>query len=350
LEIALPLGISFFTFHHIMYLVDLRRGIAPAFPLDKYGLYICFFPQVLSGPLVRWSEVMDQFGRSAFASGWERRCAQGVTFIVLGLAQKTFLSDALAVNINPLFRLAENVSPPDGLAWVAVLGFTFQIFFDFAAYSDIAIGTALIFGITLPLNFDGPYRAASIRDFWRRWHMTLSRFLRDYLYIPLGGNRHGLLWQVLAILVTMFLGGLWHGAGWNFVVWGLLHGAAIAAAVAWNRFAPHAVRAVPTPLGWLLTFVFVALTWVLFRSPSFFGAANMLQGLLTSPIGRSHNGFRTIAAAAFCAIALPPSHELVRRLTEVPRPAVAFALAVAGIAIAAQLGREENYEFIYFQF
>jgi alginate O-acetyltransferase complex protein AlgI len=346
MDVALPLGISFFTFHHIMYLVDLRRGIAPAFPLGKYALYICFFPQVLSGPLVRWSEVMDQFGRAAFAKGWEPRCATAAALIILGLAQKTLLADPLAVIVEPLFRHAENAAPPDGTAWVAVLGFTFQIFFDFSAYSDIAIGTALIFGIRLPLNFDGPYRATSVREFWRRWHMTLSRFLRDYLYIPLGGNRHGLARQLLAILITMALGGLWHGAGWGFVLWGVLHGCAIAVVTLWNRLkAP-----LPALAGWLLTFWFVALTWVFFRAASLDGAVHMLEGLAVSPIGRDLGGWRTIAIAAFCAIVLPPTHEIARRLTARAWPSVAFALAVLGIVVVAQLGRVQNYEFIYFKF
>lgn len=344
--VALPLGISFFTFHHIMYLVDLRRGRAPEYSLEKYALYICFFPQVLSGPLVRWSEVMDQFGRAAFAKGWEQRCAAGIALIVLGLAQKCFLGDPLAAIVNPVFRHANTAPIIDASAWSAVLGFTFQIFFDFSGYSDVAIGTALIFGIRLPLNFDGPYRAAGIREFWRRWHMTLSRFLRDYLYIPLGGNRHGFAAQVAAILATMTLGGLWHGAGWNFVIWGLLHGLAITAATAWNRWLPP----LWAPLAWAATFAFVALSWIFFRAASFDGALHIVQGLAMSPFGVNFGGTRTIMIAALCAIALPPTHVLAARMTELPRRAIAVALAVAAIAIIAQLGREENYEFIYFQF
>src|SRR5262249_13437902 len=159
-----------------------------------------------------------------------------------------------------------------GMAWVAVLSFTFQIFFDFSAYSDIAIGTALLLGIELPLNFDAPYRSTSIREFWRRWHMTLSRFLRDYLYIPLCGNRHGLPRQTLAVMITMALGGLWHGAGWNFVVWGVLHGVAITVATVWTRLGLR----MPSVLGWALTFAFVAIAWIFFRAPSVGGALHIL--------------------------------------------------------------------------
>ena len=343
--VALPLGISFFTFHHIMYLVDLRRGRAPQYPLDKYALYICFFPQVLSGPLVRWSEVMEQFGRAAFADGWERRWATGIALIVLGLAQKCFLGDPLAAIVNPIFSHATRAAILDGTAWTAVVGFTFQIFFDFSGYSDVAIGTALLFGVQLPLNFDGPYRATGIREFWRRWHMTLSRFLRDYLYIPLGGNRQGFAAQIAAILVTMALGGLWHGAGWTFVVWGFLHGVAIAVAAAWNRWLPP----LWWPAGWALTFAFVAVSWVFFRAASFEAAMHILQGLATVPFSNG-SGQRTIAIAAVCAILLPPSHVIAARITRLPRRMIAAALACAALAIIVQLGREENYEFIYFQF
>lgn len=345
IDLALPLGISFFTFHHIMYLADLRRGLAPAYPLDRYALYICFFPQVLSGPLVRWSEVMDQFGEAAFAPGWEQRWARGAVLIVLGLAQKALIADPLGATVDPIFKSAETGAVLHGAAWSAVIGFSFQIFFDFSAYSDIAIGVALIFGIELPLNFNAPYRATSVREFWRRWHMTLSQFLRNYLYIPLGGNRRGIEREILAVLVTMALGGLWHGAGWNFLIWGVLHGVAIVVAAIWYRM--H--LPMPAIAGWALTFSFVALTWIFFRTTSFDGAVNILEGLSMMP-GEPFAGARTIAIAAFCAIALPPSYEIALRATMVPRRSVAVAFALLGIIVVAQLGRTNNHEFIYFQF
>lgn len=344
MHIALPLGISFFTFHHLMYLVDLRRGLAPYYPLDRYSLYICFFPQVLAGPLVRWSEVMEQFGRRAFAPGWEKRCAMGAALITLGLAQKTFLADALGQRVDLIFQHIADGALLDGWAWEAVLGFTFQIFFDFSAYTDMAIGTALIFAIELPINFNAPFRALDVRSFWRRWHITLSRFLRDYLYIPMGGNRHGLSRQILAILTTMALGGLWHGANWTFIAWGLLHGAAITVAVLWNRFG----RPLPAVVAWTLTFLFVSLSFVFFRATSFSTALRVFEGLSTSPFALS--GWRTIAVAAFCALALPPSHEIARRLTAKPRRGIAVMLALIVILAIAQMGRVDVNEFIYFQF
>jgi D-alanyl-lipoteichoic acid acyltransferase DltB (MBOAT superfamily) len=344
MHLALPLGISFLTFHHIMYLVDLRRGLAPCYTLDRYCLYIAFFPQVISGPIVRWSEVMEQFGNRAFAPGWEQRFALGITLIVLGLAQKVFLGDPLGTIVNDAYTAMERAPLYDGSAWQAVIGFTFQIFFDFSAYSDVAIGTALLFGIALPINFDAPLRALDLQSFWRRWHMTLSRFLRDYLYIAMGGNRLGLSRQVAAILVTMALGGLWHGARWTFVAWGLLHGAAIALCAAWHRLG----RPLPAPIAWALTFSFVALTFVFFRASTFTGAMQVFESLAASPFGPT--GWRTIGAAAICALALPASHRIAARLTEVPRRSVAVALALGAIAVVIQLGHFENHEFIYFQF
>jgi len=192
-HLALPLGISFFTFHHIMYLTDLRAKKAPLYDLTRYGLYIAFFPQVLSGPLVRWSEVMHQFEMRAFGPGWQERLGRGLLLLTLGLAKKTVFGDGLAGYANPIFTYAANGTPLTVMqAWEGVLAFTFQIYFDFSGYTDMALGVAQMLGISLPQNFNTPYRATSLQDFWRRWHMTLSRFLRDYLSIPLGGNRHGL--------------------------------------------------------------------------------------------------------------------------------------------------------------
>ena len=263
-DIALPLGISFFTFHHIMYLTDLKAGKAPRYDLVRYSLYIGFFPQVLAGPLVRWSEIMHQLEeRPYLRPDAAERFARGLMLLVCGLAKKVFIGDQLAEYVNPVFQAAEaGRAIATGEAWQATLGFTFQIYFDFSGYTDMALGLALLFGIVLPQNFDVPYRSVSLQDFWRRWHMTLSRFLRDYLYIAMGGNRKGLAMQVGALFATMTLGGLWHGAGLTFVAWGAAHGFVLAVGVLWRR----AGWSVPSALGWVLTFIFVMLTWVLFRA------------------------------------------------------------------------------------
>ena len=223
-NVALPLGISFFTFHHIMYLVDLRRGKAPEYSLGRYALYISFFPQAIAGPLARWSEVMHQFGREVYAPGWQRQFAIGCTFIVIGLIEKTWLGDPLGRLLDPIYAQARLGPVTDGNAWLA-LGFGFQVLFDFAGYSDIAIGVGLLFGVRLPYNFNAPMRSANLQDFWQRWHMTLMTFLRDYVFVPLsnvkiGRKHHRLVQHFSAMLLTMALCGLWHGASWTFVLWG----------------------------------------------------------------------------------------------------------------------------------
>jgi alginate O-acetyltransferase complex protein AlgI len=345
-QLPLPLGISFFTFHHIMYLTDLARGKAPLFSLEKYALYICFFPQVLSGPLVRWYEVMRQFGNAAFAPGWEKRFALGLTFIVIGLAQKVFLGDGLAYDVNTFYERATFTDIGQFETGMAVFGFAFEILFDFSGYTDVAIGVALLFGIELPPNFNSPYRATSLREFWRRWHMTLSRFLRDYLYIPLGGNRHGLPRQIAALLLTMALGGLWHGAGWLFIVWGLLHGIGLMADLLWRS---RGIR-MPPIIGWIATFAFVTFAWVFFRAPSLEMAIRMLRTLVAGGETYSYQGWRTILIAAFCAIALPSSQVICSRLVERPRWSIALALGAVSAAVIVAIGSNHTYEFIYFQF
>jgi alginate O-acetyltransferase complex protein AlgI len=342
---VLPLGISFFTFHHVMYLADLRAGIAPLYGLTRYGLYIAFFPQVLSGPLVRWSEVMHQFEARAFREGWQERFGRGLLLIAFGLAKKTLLGDGLANYANPIFSLAAAHAPLTVMqAWEGVLAFTLQIYFDFSGYTDMALGIALMFGISLPQNFNVPYRATSLADFWRRWHMTLSRFLRDYLYIPLGGNRHGLARQLVALLVTMALGGLWHGAALTFVAWGVAHGLGLGAGVLWRRAGLH----MPPLLGWGLTLLFVVLAWVLFRAPSFEVAERLCMTLAgAAPLGTALKWRLLLPAAAFAMIG-PTSYEIAMKAR--PSKGLALALAFAFVLLLLELGNEQNYEFIYFQF
>ena len=237
ISIVLPLGISFFTFHHIMYLADLRAGKVRTFPLIHYALYIGFFPQVLSGPLVRYHEVMDQWRRPPYGEGSAERIGRGLIFIVLGLIEKVLLADPIAGVINPIYEKAAGAEAARlGLieAWTAAGGFGLQVYFDFAGYSHIAVGVALLFGIALPQNFNAPYRADSLQEFWRRWHMTLSGPARLHLHSA-WRNRHGLAAQAGALLVTMSLAGLWHGAGWTFVLWGFLHGLTLVIGVLWRK-------------------------------------------------------------------------------------------------------------------
>ncbi|TCR63516.1 MBOAT family O-acyltransferase [Bosea sp. BK604] len=346
LDLALPLGISFFTFHHVMYLTDLRRGEAPRYDLVRYALYIAFFPQVLAGPLVRWREIMHQFEeRPYLRADSAERVARGLMLLTFGLAKKVMLGDPLAEYANPVFAAAaagQAVSMAE--AWQGVLAFTFQIYFDFSGYTDMALGLALLFGIVLPQNFDAPYRSTSIQDFWRRWHMTLSRFLRDYLYIPLGGSRNGLPLQVWALFATMALGGLWHGAGLTFIAWGAAHGIALIVALFWRR----ANLPMPAPLGWLLTFIFVMLCWVLFRATSFEAALVIYKAMFGfAPHGIGFKWRALLPAAAF-AILGPTSWALVHKLP--PARWIAVLTAILFVLVLFKIGDDANYEFIYFQF
>ena len=345
-EIALPLGISFFTFHHIMYLTDLKKGTAPLYDPVRYGLYIAFFPQVLAGPLVRWSEIMHQFGERPYRRpDAAERFARGLMLLVCGLAKKTLLGDPLSEFVNPIFQAAaEGKAIALGQAWQAMLGFTFQIYFDFSGYTDMALGLALLFGIVLPQNFDVPYRSVSLQDFWRRWHMTLSRFLRDYLYIAMGGNRKGLAIQLGALVTTMTLGGLWHGAGLTFVAWGAAHGLVLGAGVLWRR----AGLSMPRPAGWALTMMFVMLTWVLFRATSFEAALRVYEGLVGLGGADPSIKWRTILVAALVAVLGPTAWTFVHRLP--PRRWIAIGFAILLVVVLFKIGDDANYEFIYFQF
>jgi hypothetical protein len=343
-QIVLPLGISFFTFHHVMYLVDLGRGRAPIFPLDRYALYISFFPQAIAGPIARWNEIIDQFGRRILSPGWERRWAIGVTFIVLGLAQKVLLADTIGAGVDPIYNQALVGPVERGQAWIG-LAFALQVFFEFAGYSDIAIGLGLLFNVEIPRNFDAPFQATSIREFWRRWHMTLSRFLRDYLYVPFGGNRHGLPRQLVALLATMALGGLWHGAGWTFVVWGVAHGVALCANTLWQRYLPP----LPRLVGWATTFAFVTLAFVVFRAGSLQAAWRIYEGLLYAPPVK-FDGRNSMLLALVIALLLPASHVICRWLTAKPKLPIAVGLAALATVILISLRDDANIRFVYFQF
>ncbi|MGO4674157.1 MBOAT family protein [Bosea sp. 2YAB26] len=346
LDLALPLGISFFTFHHVMYLTDLRRGEAPRYDLVRYALYIAFFPQVLAGPLVRWREIMHQFDeRPYLRSDAAERIARGLMLLTAGLAKKVLLGDPLAEYANPVFAAAaagQVVSVAE--AWQGTLAFTFQIYFDFSGYTDMALGLALLFGIVLPQNFDVPYRSISIQDFWRRWHMTLSRFLRDYLYIWMGGSRRGLPTQIWALFATMALGGLWHGAGLTFIAWGVAHGVALIICLLWRR----AKLPMPALLGWALTLLFVTLCWVLFRASSFPAALTIYKGLFGfAPFGSGFKWRALLPAAAFAMLG-PTAWALVHRLP--PARWIAVLMAVLFVLVLFKIGDDANYEFIYFQF
>ena len=346
--IVLPLGISFFTFQKISYLIDLRRGDRHVYGLLEFAAFVTFFPQLIAGPLVRHNEIIPQFALNPRRPEVWENLARGSALFLIGLAKKAAIADTVALVCDPIYaRVAAGAHPSLAEAWAASGTYMLQIYFDFSGYSDMAIGLGLMFGLRLPLNFAAPYRSASIREFWRRWHITLSRFLRDYVYIPLGGNRAGPGRQAVNVVATMLLGGLWHGAAWTFVAWGGLHGLGLAANGAWDR----AGLRMPRLAGWLLTTLFVWCGWVLFRSPDFATAARLFAGMAGSGgVGHLHvDNAAVVVGAVAIALLCPTSQELaVERL----RPARWLAVpAGAGLVFLLLLigGRVPN-EFIYFQF
>ena len=387
-NIILPLGISFFTFQQIAYLVDVMRGARVERDIVSYTLFVSFFPHLIAGPLVHHAEMIPQFkrgrtGRSAVLA------ARGLAIFAAGLFKKVVIADNLAQFVSPVFAHLDaggGVTTP--WAWLATLAYTLQIYFDFSGYSDMAIGLALLFGIRLPVNFRSPYQATSIIEFWRRWHITLSRFLRDYLYIPLGGNRLGEQRRYVNLLVTMLLGGLWHGAGWNFLVWGGLHGLYLSINHLWRGWRgskPEVSIAGLVVKGacWAITFFAVVVAWVFFRAKTAAGAWQMLQGLFGAEAGSSAYaspgilrlmdlpmlvgeaqllliGGGAVALALAMALCLPNVPQLFRyrEYRRAPeraawvrwRPNAAWAL-LSALALAISLfGMWQRLEFLYFQF
>jgi alginate O-acetyltransferase complex protein AlgI len=279
-NIVLPLGISFFTFTQIAFLADVSRGIAAELNFVHYLLFVTWFPHLIAGPVLHHREMMPQFALPQTYRLSAENISVGITMFSIGLFKKVVLADSLARTPNAIFAAGVHPSLID--AWGGTVAYALQIYFDFSGYSDMAIGISRMFGVRLPLNFNSPYKAANIADFWRRWHMTLSRFLRDYLYIPLGGNRRGELRRYVNLMVTMLLGGLWHGAGWTFVVWGGIHGAYLSAHHLFDaRFGSSAnADAFVRRLGArALTFAAVLVAWVFFRATSMTVAGGMLAGM-----------------------------------------------------------------------
>jgi alginate O-acetyltransferase complex protein AlgI len=345
-HIILPIGISFFTFQLISYLVDRMRGEAPIYPFRPFALFVLLYPHLIAGPIVRHNELVPQFALDPRREGLWRRIGIGLVIFTIGFAKKVLLADKLGVMVDPLFADAQTHALNLGQAWSGVLGFSFQLFLDFSAYTEMAIGTALIFGLILPENFRRPYLAVDIRDFWRRWHITLSNFLRDYLYIPLGGSRNGLWRYLVATFVTMGLCGLWHGAGWTFVAWGLWHGLGLAACHAWQRLG----RPLPTPLSWAITMLFVLAGWVVFRAASFGVAGSILWSLVgENGTGGTLQETALLAAAAAASALIPSAHEVIDGL-KTPRPALAAAGALLAIYCLLAVGEGAPVNFIYFQF
>ncbi|HYM02761.1 MAG TPA: MBOAT family protein [Stellaceae bacterium] len=294
-HILLPLGISFFTFQKIAYLVDASRGAVTKHSFLEYCFFVMFFPQLIAGPIVHHSEIFSQIRRPGALAVQPDHVAVGLTIFLIGLFKKVIIADHLAPVVSEVFTAADIGQPLSlFMAWQGAAAYTLQLYFDFSGYSDMAIGAARLFGIRLPLNFHSPYQSTNIIEFWRRWHMTLSRFLRDYLYFPLGGNRKGKARRYLNLILTMTIGGLWHGAWWNFVLWGFLHGAYLAVNHAWRGIWTPIDRWWSRGIARLVTLALVVIAFVIFRAPNLVAAHRIYWGMLGSP----ENLLPTLAPAA----------------------------------------------------
>lgn len=272
--IILPLGISFFTFTQTAYLVDAYRGETERCSLLTYSLFVTVFPHLIAGPILNHKDMIPQFSKLRNFVFSHRNMALGITVFMIGLFKKVIIADDLASLVNIVFTNTGKATCIE--AWTGAVGYALQLYFDFSGYSEMAVGLGLMFNFKLPINFNSPYKATSIIDFWRRWHISLSEFLKNYLYIPLGGNRHGEIKRFRNLLLTMLLGGLWHGAGWTFIIWGGLHGIYLVINHLWRKLKID----MPKFLAWIVTFICVVIAWVFFRANSVHEAMNLIKAMM----------------------------------------------------------------------
>ena len=353
LRLVLPFGISFFTFETMSYTIDVyRRDLPPCDRYLDYLLFVCFFPHLVAGPIVRPHQMLPQLAREPEAKAEMQ--ARGLWLIAVGLAKKIGIGDYLSINL--VARVFDSPERYSGLeCLVAVYAYAIQIYCDFSGYTDVAIGSAYLFGYELPQNFDAPYTARNLQDFWHRWHISLSTWLRDYLYIPLGGSRGGPWKTYRNLMITMLLGGLWHGASWNFVIWGGLHGVALAGTRMWQRrsHAPKAESDAWAPLKIFLTFQYVCFAWVFFRAPTFGHAALLLARVARGTLGHVNLPQRVVLVLALGMVThFVPRDWYVRlreRFVQTPAVAQGVVLALAAYAIHSVAAAKAE-PFVYGQF
>lgn len=360
LDIFLPVGISFFTFQSLSYTIDVyRREIKPLTNLLDYAFYVSFFPQLVAGPIVRARDFIPQIRRPLFVS--DEMFGRGIFLIMSGLFKKAVISDYISVNF--VERIFDNPTLYSGVEnLMGVYGYALQIYCDFSGYSDMAIGIALLLGFHFNINFDSPYKSASVTEFWRRWHISLSSWLRDYLYISLGGNRKGKVRQYVNLIITMFLGGLWHGASWNFVLWGVLHGVALAVHKFWMSLTgrkkgeqSHGIRRF---FGVVVTFHFVCFCWIFFRNADFATSVDMLRQIFTvfrpQLLPQLLAGYWEVFALmglGYMLHFLPDNWERACTKTVIRLPLLGKAvLMIALIYLVIQMKSSDIQPFIYFQF
>jgi len=377
-RVLLPIGISFFTFTQIAFLADAYQKGVREYEPAHYGLFVTYFPHLIAGPVLHHSQMMPQFQNASTYRFQFANFSAGLAIFCLGLLKKIVIADGISPYADAIFDGANAGGIPTfGDAWLGSIAYTFQLYFDFSGYSDMAIGLSWMLNIRLPYNFNSPYKSCSISDFWRRWHMTLSAFLRDYLYIELGGNRRGVVRRYFNLAITMVLGGLWHGANWTYVFWGSLHGLYLGI--------NHAFRAAVAPVAkqletsrlylfasWLVTFLAVVVAWVFFRAPTFTAAGRVLHAMVSVPPGSGGNsrelllwnagldpltGLYACSALGALALLAPNSNAVGERLLAWCRSGAAprglifgFALALTAFLIVLNESRDAVSAFIYFNF
>lgn len=345
-QIVLPLGISFFTFTQIAFLVDAYRGETKGYTFLTYLVFVTYFPHLIAGPILYHKDVIPQFFKRENYAFQADNFALGLLTFVLGLAKKVLIADNLAPWAQAVF--AAPAAAGFFEAWSGAIAYTLQLFFDFSGYSEMAIGLGLMLNIHLPVNFNSPYKATSIIDFWRRWHMTLSAFLKNYLYIPLGGNRAGEGRRYVNLLATMLLGGLWHGAAWTFVIWGGLHGVYLCVNHMWRK----TNWALPPFIAWALTFVCVVIAWVFFRAETTADALRLLQTMLLpgqavlALSAKTKNQLLILALALAFAKLAPDSMDFGRRFA----PNWGWTMAITALFLWCLTAMNKVSEFLYFQF
>ena len=362
--VSLPLGISFYTLTQIAFLIDTYRKQAREYEPLKFGLFVTYFPHLVAGPILHHKEIMPQFDDPSIFRLRLTSLAHGLAWFAAGLFKKVVLADGIAAYADTPFKAAATSAVGFADAWISVLSYTLQIYFDFSGYSDMAIGLALMIGITFPLNFNSPYKACSLIEFWRRWHMTLSRFLRDDLYFPLGGNRRGRVRRHVNLMITMAVGGLWHGASWNFVVWGCMHGIGLILNHVWRDVSVRKSLKLPLPFARGMTLLAVVFAWVPFRAESFQSTLNLWRGMTgfegpgAQAISNPLSAAAWISTLSAIALAAPNTQEIFaldwRAGTASSirwQPSTAWALITGGlfgVAIAEMLSNSTT--FLYFRF
>lgn len=379
-KIILPIGISFFTFTQIAFLADAYLKGTKEYKPVHFGLFVTYFPHLIAGPVLHHAQMMPQFKEAATYRLYLPNISAGLLIFAIGLFKKIVLADGISPYADAVFDASLAGQQPDAVeAWIGALAYTFQLYFDFSGYSDMAIGLSWMFNVRLPFNFNSPYRALNISDFWRRWHMTLSAFLRDYLYIPLGGNKKGPVRRYINLMATMILGGLWHGASWTFVFWGTLHGIYLVINHAFQKLSGKSIGALRASLAfkvlaWVLTFASVVVAWIFFRASDFPTAMRILYGLCT-PVFDSHgssSAFHTIlwnhgldvlrgaywlAWLSVIAFLMPNSNRIGEAALNRCRSQAPLVPAVLGAALTASIflvlingTRDSASAFIYFNF